>query len=381
MNATFRAAVAELESLQGPVSRLLVERLSSADAEDVAWFRERFFTLGDGIRYAAISSMVESAEADFELDYRELFRVALDDVLPTIRRLAIEGLWEDERLDLLRRFLALLENDPAEEVRAAAASSLGRYVYMAECEELDQLRAVQVRQALEQAVAEGPLEVARRALESLAFVNDDRVTRLIDAAYADPRPLMRQSALFAMGRNADRFWAETVLAELHSEDPAMRYEAARASGELQLSRAVPALGRLISDDRDVEVQGMAIWALGEIGGKRAREILERLVESDNEAWSAAAEDALEAMQLADGEFDMFVFETDDEESLLRRSQEPHEADQLREGETVGEEEEEGEDETPAHYRKDFERYLDEDESSDDRDMDDEEWPDEFLERT
>ena len=89
------------------------------------------------------------------------------------------------------------------------------------------------------------------------------------------------------------------------------------------------------------------------------------------------------MQLADGEFDMFVFETDDEESLLRRSQEPHEAEQQREGETVGEEEaeEEGEDETPAHYRRDFERYLDEDESSDDRDRDDEEWPDEFLERT
>ena len=46
---------------------------------------------------------------------------------------------------------------------------------------------------------------------------------------------MRQSALFAMGRTADSRWAKVVLSELESHEPAMRFEAAQAAGEMGLT--------------------------------------------------------------------------------------------------------------------------------------------------
>jgi HEAT repeat protein len=381
MTADFRAALDDLESLQGDIGRPLIERFTCAEAADVAWFRERFPLLSEPLRGATIAAMMENAEIDFELDFADLFRVALDDVSPAVRKMAIEGLWEDERLELMRRLLALLEGDPAEEVRAAAAVSLGRYVYMAECEDLDSTRAERVRSALERAVNDGTLEVARRALESLAYINDEQVTRLIDAAYAHSHPLMRQSALFAMGRSADRFWAETVLAELHSDEPAMRYEAARASGEMRLPRALPALARLIAQDRDAEVKTVAIWAMGEIGGKRARQLLEQLVESDDEVQTAAAEEALERMDLASREFDLLVFEPEDETSVIRHHAQPEaEIVPVVDGdEDEPEAEEEGG--TTPDYRRQFERYTDEDDDSDEPDESEDEWPDELIELT
>lgn len=377
MTEEFQAALEELASLKGEVGPGLIVRISGAGPEDIAWFRERFPRVPDAQRTALLAGMVESAEADFELQFTELYRVALDDVLPEVRRLAIEGLWEDERLDLIRILIALLESDPSDMVRAAAASSLGRYIYMAECDELDSTRGARVREALEHAHASQSLEVARRALESLAFINADAITRLIDAAYAHADPLMRQSAVFAMGRSADRFWSETVLAELHSDEAAMRFEAARASGEIRLTRAVPMLARLISGDRDAEVQAMAVWAMGEIGGKRARQLLERLVEGEDEALSLAAEEALEGLGFANPEFDMFIFEPEDEEGVLS-AHHGHAHDELDLDD--GDEELEAEDDgSLTDYRRLFERYVDEDDDSDDDD-DDDDWLDDFLEQ-
>ncbi|MFO7695974.1 MAG: HEAT repeat domain-containing protein [Anaerolineae bacterium] len=379
MTAEFLSAFEELKALKGSVGRLLVERFSRVGPEDVALFRERFPLLDDEHRVALIASMAESAEVDYELDYMALLRIALGDPLPAVRRMAIEGLWEDERLDLLRRLIVLLETDPSDEVRAAAATSLGRFVYLAECDDLDTGRGEQVRSALEQAVAGQSLHVARRALESLAFINDETITRMIDEAYASDHPLMRQSALFAMGRSADRFWAETVLAELHSDDPAMRFEAARASGEMHLTRALSLLARLISGDPDAEVQMMAIWAMGEIGGKRARQLLERLAEGEDEAQSAAAEEALERMNLASPEFDMFVFEPEDGASASH-GRHAHAEDLIADEEDADEEAGELEDDTLPDYRRQFELYTDEDDDSDD-DEEEDEWPDEFFELT
>ena len=48
---------------------------------------------------------------------------------------------------------------------------------------------------------------------------------------------------------------------------------ARAAGELELRDAVRHLGNLLVHE-DREVQEMAVWALGEIGGKDARRLLE-----------------------------------------------------------------------------------------------------------
>jgi len=116
---------------------------------------------------------------------------------------------------------------------------------------------------------------------------------------------MRISAVFAMGRSVDKVWSDAVLKELSSTNPAMRYEAARACGELEVNDAVPALVQLIADP-DREVQAAAIAALGQIGGPRARRALERCLRSADEVVSMAAEDALGDLELGQQPLDMLV---------------------------------------------------------------------------
>jgi HEAT repeat protein len=109
-----------------------------------------------------------------------------------------------------------------------------------------------------------------------------------------------------MGRSADTRWDQEVQRELFSTNPEMRYEAARACGELQLSEAVDMLEEL-ADDADAEVQQAAIWALGQVGGERAREILERYCHGRDEALRSAAEAALEEFEFLHGDLeDLFA---------------------------------------------------------------------------
>ena len=117
---------------------------------------------------------------------------------------------------------------------------------------------------------------------------------------------MRVSAIFAMGRSADSCWARHVCQELFSPNPELHYEAARACGELQLAEAVSELEEL-ADDADPEVQEAALWALGQIGGGKAREILERYCHAQDEATRTAAEAALDELEFLHGELsDLFT---------------------------------------------------------------------------
>jgi len=287
--------------------------LSGPSREESQLFVSRLREVDDARRRSLLERMVRSAEERFELDFDDLMRPLLSDPDPTVRRYAVEGLWEYERADLVEPLLCLLSTDPDALVRAAAAVSLGRFLFMAECDELDKPLAAEIEEGLRAAAesADEDVEVRRRALESIAYINGERwVYRLIDEAYVHTDMRMRQSALFAMGRNGERLWAETVLAELHNEHPAMRYEAARACGELGLRRAVEPLIRLL-EDVDSEVQQIAVWALGQIGGKRARSALEACVEHGDEALGAAASDALEEIEFADRPLDLLVFEPED----------------------------------------------------------------------
>jgi HEAT repeat protein len=95
-----------------------------------------------------------------------------------------------------------------------------------------------------------------------------------------------------------------VCQELCSPNPELRYEAARACGELQLSEAVAELEEL-ADDADPEVQEAALWALGQIGGEKARKILERFCRAEDEATRTAAEAALDELEFMHGHLSGF----------------------------------------------------------------------------
>ena len=156
------------------------------------------------------------------------------------------------------------------------------------------------------------IEVRRRAVEAIAFSGEPNIVDIIENAYYDDDEKMQVSAIFAMGRNADRRWQPRVLAELENPNTEIRFEAARACGELELKDAVPKLINLVEEDPDLEVQQMAIWAMGRIGGSLAQEALEICLDSDIEAVALAAEEALDELNLFAGSFDLFDFSGDED---------------------------------------------------------------------
>jgi hypothetical protein len=121
---------------------------------------------------------------------------------------------------------------------------------------------------------------------------------------------MRLSAMVGMGRSCDKRWTKIVLDELESGSPAMRYEAALASGHITLRGAVPTLTRLL-DDADPQVRDAVIWSLGQIGGDQAKQALLAALEDADEDTAAALEDALAEQALSDGDLDFPLYEFKD----------------------------------------------------------------------
>jgi HEAT repeat protein len=256
-----------------------------------------------------VENLVELAEANVRVDFRRIFRLALDDPDSAVRAQAIDGLWEDEKQDLIDHFCHMLENDLSTDVRASAAQALGKYVLQAELDELDEARGEHVRVVLRDVFYDESetIEVRRRALESLAYYDDPDMREPIRLAYEHPAHKMQVSAIFAMGRSLAPFWSNIILMELANPSPEIRYEAARASGELRLEEAVSDLVDL-TEDPDREIQEVAIWALGQIGGDHARRVLDYFIQSSDAGLTEAAEDAMAELLLMEGEIGLPLYD-------------------------------------------------------------------------
>jgi HEAT repeat protein len=280
---------------------------SNLEPKDMVRVRDVWMCLPVVLRRQMIARLVELAEADFEVNFGLIFRLGLEDEDAQVRTAAVEGLWEDEDVGLVSSLAACLRKDADAAVRAAAATSLGRFVLLGELGKIHPDPYTQAYETLLTACqdVEEHIEVRRRALESLAYTSNEVVASLIHEAYAAPEEKVRISAVFAMGRSADHCWADQVRQELFQPNPELRYEAARACGELQLRQAVPELEEL-AEDADPEVQEAALWALGQIGGDKARQILERHCLSDDEATRTAAEAALDELSFLHGDLSEFL---------------------------------------------------------------------------
>jgi HEAT repeat protein len=299
-----------------PISVAGLYALSGLDRASLDQVRAVWGALPADRRQAAMRHLVDITEDNFEVDFSPIYRLGLNDQDPAVRTAAIEGLWEDDDAALITPILKLL-TDPAESVRGAAAGALGRFVYAGELEDIPASKVAPVTKALKAAYANPAeaLEVRRRALEALGFLGYAEVGDLIRQGYQHTEQPMRLSAVFAMGRSADdEQWGEIVVRELDSRDPEMRFEAARACGELEYVPAVRRLGELL-DDVDENVQQAAVWSLGQIGGDKARQLLQAVLESDAEHLHEDAEAALDELEFKGNnlDFTLMDFEDDDDE--------------------------------------------------------------------
>jgi HEAT repeat protein len=317
MSQTFKDTLEELAT-SAELHTAYLYTFSNLDQENLQIFQESWPTIPTARRRDIMQELVEICEANFEVCFDPVFLLGLGDDDAAVRASAINGLWENESTALIGPLVHLLRHDPAVPVRATSASALSKFIYLSEIEEIDQAETLLAEEALLETIHQQKedIEVRRRAVEAIAYSGEAGVVDIIESAYYDESEKMQVSAVFAMGRNGDERWRSRVIAELDNPNHEIRFEAARACGELELQEAVPKLINLVEEDPDLEVQEMSIWAMGRIGGTLAREALEICLESEIESLALAAEEALDELNLFAGTFDLFDFDEDDFEDYF-----------------------------------------------------------------
>lgn len=297
----------------------LLYRLSDLDANELAMLKNTWPQLPLWRRQALMEELEELGIADDLLSFEAIGRHAITDPDPKVRLEAVRLLWEFEAMDLIPIFLHLLESDPEVDVRAAAATALGQFIYLAEIDKIPSASQFTLEDRLLQIISgDEAAEVRRHALESISFSSRDEIAPLIETAFSSGDLDWVASALVAMGRSMDRRWEEDVLSMLDHKVPSLRAEAARAAGELEIPEAVTSLIDL-AEDTDENVRMAAIWSLSQIGGEKARRTLNQLIlKSEEDDEIDYLESALDNLAFTEGldPFSLLGFPEDEAESEL-----------------------------------------------------------------
>ena len=287
----------------------LLGRLSGLAPEEQRELLQVWSDIPTARRLMIIRAVTGMAEDNIEMEFTALLCASLKDDDASVRASAAAGLWETVDRTVIAPLTAMLENDDSHEARAAAASALGHFAEMAEAGKLIERDAAMLQSALLGAVEDEAEEAAvrRRALEAIAPMRHPDVPGWIRWAYQSGEPLLRQSAVYAMGRTCDPAWLPAIVAEFGSDVAAMRFEAANAARELADAKTLPYLHELTGDD-DPQVALAAVHAVGGIGGTAARKLLKHYVEQGDPTLSEAAQEALRVLEADEGDFSMLTLE-------------------------------------------------------------------------
>jgi HEAT repeat protein len=287
----------ELKDPSRPLLASKLGELSSLLPHEAPTLAEAWLQIEVARRRQILRRLLDLAKDNAEMDFDAVFMVVLKDGDAEARALAVQGLWEHEERDVIAPLIDILRSDPSATVRAAAAITLGSFVLRGEFEQLTAVDSRRIEEALRAAIgdsAESP-EVRGRALESIGALSASWVRGSIENAYRSNNWRLRVSAVHAMGRNCDPNWLPLLTAELASDAPEMRFEAATACASCCGESAVPFLKPLLEDE-DAEVQEAAIAALGEIGGDAAKRALEEIDDHPEPRVREAVAAALEEIE-------------------------------------------------------------------------------------
>ena len=289
-----------LENLSDPsvsLSNSDFIEVSDLSPAELGVFARCWFRLSQERKRAILATMVELAEDSPELDFCTIFKMCLKDDDEWVLEKAIDGLWEYEDRSVLPGLLQVLTSYRGAEVRAAAASALGKFCVLTQEGYLLSRDATSIHTTLMTVLQDQDesLEVRRRCLEAVAPFNTPDIRDYVCWAYQSGDLLLKSSAIFAMGRTGDVSWLPTLVKELDNGEPALRFETANACGDLGEEDVIPHLLGLLDDD-DYQVQIAGLNALGKIGGPLAKGALLRCLEEGDASLEEAARTALENVE-------------------------------------------------------------------------------------
>ncbi len=294
-----KEAILNLVNSGEPLLNSKLADLSNLNSDELRLVEKAWIKIEPKRQRQIMQRLVELAEDNVELNFNSIFKGCLEDKNAEVRCLAIEGLWENEEPALIEPLIKLLTRDNSEKVQAAAATALGRFALLAECQKLRSDYTPKITLALLKVLNDEskPIEIRRRALEA-SSLSLPEVKEAITQAYHSHDSRLKVGSLHAMGKSCDRSWLPIVIKELGSADAEMRYEAALASGELEAEEVLPHLVRLTSDP-DIEVQLAAIQALGKIGGNKAKQSLKKCLTNPKKEIRQAAVEVLNELAITD----------------------------------------------------------------------------------
>ena len=275
-------------------------QLSGMEPDQAGGFKSAWASVPDLRRREIVQRLLELSEDNLELDFNDVFLACLGDGDDDVREAATRGLSSSEDRTVIRPLVALLGDDSAVAVRAAAAMALDHFASMALDGKLITRDEDRIRVALMETIEREDefLEVKRRAIETVAGLRPPGIVEIIEDAFDSGSLEMKQSAIYAMGQTSSEEWLPAILEEMQHESPAIRFEAARSAGILGDESTVPEVTELLEDD-DLEVRLAAVKALGVIGGATAKGVLQACLDYDDEALEEAARAALERVGFDD----------------------------------------------------------------------------------
>lgn len=317
--AKFDSVIEALQDVDHPFPARLLRSFSDLSNRELRNLQQIWSGIHEQRKIALFEDLELIAESDTLVCFDEFAKLGLSDPSSAVRVLAVRLLWECDDTKLIAAFIEMMLSDPAVDARAAAASALGRFVYLAELDTIsDELGISIVQNLLDVVTGEELPLVQRSALESLGYSSHPKVPALILKALESEETPWLCSALYAIGRSADDKWSEVVLKFLNHSESEVQFEAIRAAGELGLDDARDdLLERLDETEDDLEMRYAIIWSLSQIGGEGIKEkFVEMSEKSTGDEELGWLEKGLENLE-AGGDLDkMELIDIADEADLL-----------------------------------------------------------------
>jgi HEAT repeat protein len=283
-------------------------RLSDISQDHLAEFHQIWGEINVERRRALIEDLELLTDSNPLLTFEPIFRIAIKDEDDQVRFFGTRAIEIFDTDDLIPFFLAVLDKEESDNVRAVTASVLGKYVYRGELDKIaPEIKADIEDKLLEILEGDHPVEVQQRALEAISYSSRPEVKDHILRAYQSEIEDWIASALFAMGRSFDHEYNEMVFDKLQHTSPNVRLEAVRACGELTVEDAVPVILDLLDDLP--EIRAAAIMALSQIGGEDAGPAIHGLLEDEvSEDEADLIQQALERLDFLEEGVNLSIFD-------------------------------------------------------------------------